>query len=351
MGDLMNRVRNTVRRPVGHAERALGAVFLCAGALVSGCAAIDEPSSPVSAPAAAGGSTPMIIAHRGASGVLPEHTLAAYARAIEDGADAIEPDLVVTRDGVLVARHDRHLSASTDIASHPEFAGRRRTDPAGGPRQDWWIEDFTLEEIRTLRAIQPRPGRSKAFDGAFPVPTFAEILKLAAAAQAAGSPVAIYPETKEPAYFRSIGLDFEDTLRANLADIDHGPIFVQSFEAGILRRLQDLDARRVFLIAAPLEDPEGALDEAAGFADGVGVEKAILLEDPATGARFMAAARARGLFVHVWTFRDDDHADAAAARAELEAAFALGADGVFTDFPANAAAARDAFLKREAATE
>ena len=162
------------------------------------------------------GKLPLVIAHRGASGVLPEHTLPAYTRAIEMGADFIEPDLVITKDGHLVARHDRYLSGSTDVSDKPEFANRKRTDP-NHKGEDWFIEDFTLAEIKTLRARQPRAGRSKEFDGQYAVPTFDEILELLTEARkTTGRDIGIYPETKQPTAFAKVGLRHDEAMLKSL---------------------------------------------------------------------------------------------------------------------------------------
>ncbi|HMA10529.1 MAG TPA: glycerophosphodiester phosphodiesterase family protein, partial [Steroidobacteraceae bacterium] len=183
---------------------------------------------------------PLVIAHRGASGHLPEHTLPAYALALLQGADYIEPDLVATRDGVLVARHENQISGTTDVAAHGEFAARRRTQPVDGvPVTGWFTEDFTLAELRTLRARerlpQLRPENAR-HDGEFGIPTFDEILALLsqvnAARRAQGQPLAgVYPETKHPTHFASLGLPLEPPLLAALAERGGGaPVFIQSFE-------------------------------------------------------------------------------------------------------------------------
>ena len=257
------------------------------------------------------GKPPLIIAHRGASGHLPEHTLEAYALAIDQGADVIEPDLVFTRDGVLVARHDRNLSTTTNVADKPEFAARRRpnADPSGEPREDWWVEDFTLAELKTLRARQPFPGRSKEHDDKFLIPTFAEMLALVARkSKAAGRPVGVYPETKHPAFFASIGHDFEVPLFAALQSFDAGPVFIQSFEPEILKRLKGKTTAK--LVQLVYEKAPGAgsnilLEEIAAYADGVGPDKRVIINQPPGDFSFVEDAHLKGLSVHPWTFRNE----------------------------------------------
>jgi glycerophosphoryl diester phosphodiesterase len=318
-------------------QRAVLAAF----SLIAACASPREAA--VTWPTL-NGKPPLVIAHRGASGHLPEHTLEAYALAIEQGADVVEPDLVFTKDGVLVARHDRHLSTTTNVADKPEFASRKRpnNDPADAEhltRSDWWVEDFTLAEIKSLRARQPLPGRSKEHDDKFGIPTFAEMLALVAAkAKEAGRPVGVYPETKHPAFFASIGHDFEAPLLKALDGFDAGPVFIQSFEPEILKRLKGkTDAKRVQLV---FEKTPGAgtnipLEEIATYADGVGPAKSIVF----TNASFVGDAHALCLAVHPWTFRTDA-APQGGAEADLKRAFSLGVDGVFTDFPDVAATVR-----------
>jgi glycerophosphoryl diester phosphodiesterase len=294
------------------------------------------------------GKQPLVIAHRGASGYLPEHTLEAYALAIDQGADVIEPDLVFTQDGVLVARHDRYLSTTTNISDKPEFAARKRAnndraDIEHQGRVDWWVEDFTLAELKTLRARQSFPGRPKDHDDKFAIPTFDELLTLVAhKSKEAGRAVGVYPETKHPAFFASIGHDFERPLLAALQGFDAGPVFVQSFEPEILKRLKGkTNAKLVQLVyeKEPGAGPNISLDEIAKYADGVGAAKAIAL----SGA-YVTEAHRRGLFVHPWTFRDDVGAGIAD---ELGAAFAIGADGAFADFPDSAVKVRASADRRE----
>ncbi|PQA88434.1 glycerophosphodiester phosphodiesterase family protein [Hyphococcus luteus] len=335
------------------------------------------------------GKPPLIIAHRGASAYRPEHTLAAYDLAIEQGADVIEPDLVFTKDGVLVARHDRYLSTTTDVADHPEFADRKKpnADPNDSPRDDWWVEDFTLAELKTLSAVQPFPGRSKEFDGRYEIPTFEEILALASRrAEQTGRPVGVYPETKHPGYFASTGMDFEQPLLAALDGFAAGPVFIQSFEPEILKRLKGkTDAKLVQLV---YEETLGAgpnipFTEIADYADAVGPSKNIILPHLNETTTFVTDAHALGLMVHPWTFRNDvandnvgvsimlmttpvqkgkgaprekleksapsaDSLEAGFEKAkinnEYELFFRAGVDGVFTDFPDTAVKARAEYL-------
>ena len=293
------------------------------------------------------GSPPLIIAHRGASGERPEHTLPAYALAIEMGADYIEPDLVITKDGQLVARHDNYLSTTTDVEERAEFAGKYRWS-AKFERQDWFVEDFTLKELKTLRARQAFPGRSAAYDGQFEIPTFDEIMALARArSDELGRRIGVYPETKNPSYFKSLGLDFEAPLLDILGRYGYGakgsPVFIQSFEKEILQSLRGKTELRLIMLlyprredhpeAGPLE-PHIRLEEAARLADGVGPAKSLLLTEDGGDSGFVAAAHALGLAVHPWTFRADQlPKGTATAQEEFLTYFRLGVDGVFTDFP------------------
>lgn len=327
--------------------------------MLAGCASVTKEAPLMATWPTLDGSPPLVIAHRGASGYLPEHTLEAYALAIDQGADVIEPDLVFTKDGVLVARHDRYLSTTTDVVDHPEFSSRRRAngDVTDAPREDWWIEDFTLAELKTLRARQPFPGRSKEFDGLYAIPTFEEVLALVSKkATQAGRPVGVYPETKHPAFFRLfIGHDFEKPLLAALERFDAGPVFIQSFEPDILKRLKGkTNAKLVQLVDA---DASGArripLEEIAAYADGVGPTKALTLNNDLSDTGFVAAAHGLGLFVHPWTF-DEPRSfegdamsgyfifsdDRGATQCELLHSFTVGVDGVFANFPDVAVAVR-----------
>ncbi len=293
------------------------------------------------------GAPPLIIAHRGASGERPEHTLAAYALAIEMGADYIEPDLVITKDGWLVARHDNYLSTTTDVEDHAEFAAKQRWS-AKFDRQDWFVEDFTLKELKTLRARQAFAGRSAAYDGQFEIPTFDEIMALARhRSEALGRRIGVYPETKNPSYFSSLGLDFEAPLLDILDRYGYGakgsPVFIQSFEKEILERLREKTELRLIMLVYPRreDDPEAGrlepqirLEEAARLADGVGPAKSLLLTEDGHDSGFVAAAHALGLAVHAWTFRADQLPQGTASlEEEFLTYFRLGVDGVFTDFP------------------
>jgi glycerophosphoryl diester phosphodiesterase len=336
---------------------------------------------------------PIIIGHRGASGYRPEHTLAAYALAADMGADFIEPDLVSTKDGVLVARHENYIGGdsdalvgedSTDVASRPEFADRKTTKLIDGVSlTGWFTEDFTLAELKTLRARERLPGlraKSASFNGAFDVPTLQEIIDLVRAREAAtGRTIGIYPETKHPSYFDAIGLSLEEPLVAVLAangyDSADDAIFIQSFEVANLKQLNALtgvrlvqllgDAGRPFDFEAAgdprsyddMTTPAG-LAEIAGYADGIGPNKGRVI--PVVAGMLSAAtdlvmnAHAAGLVVHPYTFRSENaflpdslraaggamtHGDHAA---EYRQFLKAGVDGMFSDYPDHAVRARDA---------
>ena len=305
---------------------------------------------------------PIVIAHRGASGYRPEHTLASYELAIEQGADFIEPDLVATKDGVLVARHENEIGGTTDVATHPEFADRRTTKAIDGVSiTGWFTEDFTLDELRTLRARERlpevRPG-SAAFDGRFGIPTLQEIADLARRESGRrGRTIGLYPETKHPTWFRSIGLPLEEPLVATLHGAGYrgtdAPVFIQSFEADSLRRLARMTSLRlVQLLAAGPDAAERTnargLADVAGYARAIGADKDLVIPRDSAGnllapSSLVADAHAAGLLVHAWTFR----AEAAFLPANIDDAateyavfYATGLDGVFTDQPDLAVAAR-----------
>lgn len=329
-------------------------LLVIAGVLtLNGCSGSGDPETGAEMQgvwATLDGTAPLVIAHRGASGDRPEHTIASYLMAIEQGADVIEPDLVVTSDGVLVARHDAYLSTTTNIQAHPNFADRRREQFG---RDDWWVQDFTFEELRTLRAIQPQAGRSLDFDGVFMVPSFEEILDLVAEQEeACGCTIAIEPEVKHPAEFAAMNLDplplLLDALRARDLDRADAAVVVQSFYAPFLQRMDaESDVRLAMLYSGP-DDADGNADglpmEAiALFADAVGPYKGLLFNDDGSSSGYVEAAHALGLVVHTWTVRDDrEPIIGETVEDELRALFALGVDGVFTDFPATALRVRDA---------
>jgi glycerophosphoryl diester phosphodiesterase len=296
-------------------------------------------------------STPLVIAHRGASAYRPEHTLAAYALAIDMGADVIEPDVVSTKDGVLVARHENEIGGTTDVAD--KFPGRRTTKTIDGKAvTGWFTEDFTLAEIKTLRARERLAFREHAYDGQFEVPTLEEVLALVERkSREAGRTVGVYPETKHPAYFRGIGLPLEERLAATLAR--HGltsktsAVFIQSFEADSLKRLRTITgARLVQLISDKADTTPARLAAIAQYADGIGPDMQLVVPVDADGrtrppTTLVDDAHAAGLFVHVWTLRPEPQFLPASYDgdfdAEIRQFISLGVDGFFTDAPDMAA--------------
>jgi glycerophosphoryl diester phosphodiesterase len=302
--------------------------------------------------ALAGGDSvrPLIIGHRGASGYRPEHTLESYRLAAQMGADFIEPDLVSTKDGVLIARHENEIGGTTDAADR--FPDRKTTKTVDGQSiPGWFTEDFTLAEIKTLRAKERLATRSHEYDGRFQVATFDEVLDLAQQlGRELGHPIGVYPETKHPTYFRAIGLALEPKLLGSLEA--HGwnrrdaPVFIQSFEQGNLRELRKQTRVRLIQLAAgtPMFGQPGLADfrAIAEYADGVGLEKRLLVPVNRDGSLgeptdLVARAHAAGLLVHAWTVRIDKEFLPAGYHGKPEAEFeqlrALGVDGVFTDFP------------------
>lgn len=289
------------------------------------------------------GRLPLIIAHRGASGHRPEHTLEGYRLAAEMGADYIEPDLVVTKDGHLVIRHDRYLSTSTDVSDRPEFADRRIVKE-GREEADWFVEDFTLDEIKTLRARQPYPGRSLDYDGQFTVPTFDDLLDLARTlSEELGRTVGVYPETKHPSFFKDSGLDQVPPLLSALDRFGHteaeAPIYVQSFEPGILRELHHRTGVKLIHLLPATKD-ELPLEDIAEFADAIGPYKNMLVQTEAgEDSGLVDQAHSLGLEVHPWTFRNDALPRSfATPEEEIRFFLDLGIDGIFSDFPDTVAA-------------
>jgi len=341
--------------------------------------------------------TPVVIAHRGASGYRPEHTLAAYELAIDMGADFIEPDLVLTKDGVFIARHENALAivdattgvlveATTNVHVLPEFASRRSTKVVDGkPLTGWFAEDFTLAEIKRLRARERIPRerpQNTSHDDRYEIPTLQEIIDLAKRKSAADRrTIGIYPETKHPSYHASVGLAMEDRLVAvlerngwNRAD---APVYIQSFEVANLRYLSgitrvrlvqlmdsrgkpwDVEARGDAITYADMATAAG-LREIATYAQGVGPSKALVIARDAQGkllapTLFVSAAHAVGLVVHPWTFRTEntflplDHRKGQGAgtrgdgQAEIETFLRTGIDGFFTDQADIGVAARKAY--------
>jgi glycerophosphoryl diester phosphodiesterase len=288
-----------------------------------------------------------IIAHRGASGYRPEHTLEGYALAAAQDADVLEPDLLLSRDGVLYVRHDLGLARSTDIATRAEFASRARE--VGGVR-DWWISDFDAAELDTLRAIQPFPQRGTQYDGRFVLPRFAAVLDLLATlTRQHGRPIGLYPELKDPQHFCALGYDPVAALYAELAPRNllgaDSPVWIQCFDHEVLREARERCGNPCFALleTAPADSSvrNALLRDLAGWAQGIAPGKFTLWDNVGKDTGLTAAAHGHGLQVHAWTFRDD-HSPApfATTRAELEAAFALGVDALFCDFPDTAVSAR-----------
>jgi glycerophosphoryl diester phosphodiesterase len=290
-----------------------------------------------------------IIAHRGASGYRPEHTLDGYALAASQGADVLEPDLVMSRDGVLFARHDLGLARSTDIAHRPPFAKRAREI---ADVRDWWISDFDADEIDELRAIQPFPERGSQFDGHFIVPRFSMVLDLAKAISAEqGRSIAVYPELKHPDYFRSLGLDPVDALQRELESRGLlGPsssVWIQCFDHAALREARLRCGNPCFAlletVPASIADRAALFNDIATWAQGVAPSKYLLWDTARNDSGFVEDAHAAGLEVHAWTFREDrPPAPFETSREELEMAFSLGVDALFCDFPDVAVAVRSA---------
>jgi glycerophosphoryl diester phosphodiesterase len=329
--------------------------------------------------------SPIVIGHRGACGYVPEHTLVSYFLAAQQGADYLEPDLVMTRDGVLVARHENEIGGTTDVAAHSEFAGRKATKLLdGAPVEGWFTEDFTLAELKSLRARERipelRPANAR-FDGQLEIPTLEEIMALAqfinqqrvevarqatvrtGEAQPKPRRIGVYPETKHPSYFAALGLAMEEPLLDALERWDYAgadaPVFIQSFEVA---NLQDL-RRRTHLPLVQLVDAKGqpydfkssgdvrtyadlitedGLQAVAEYADVIGVNKLLIVPrnaDDTLGepTHLIDNAHARGLRVHGWTFRAEEHflpRGAADMKAELQVYLRAGMDGFFTDHPA-----------------
>jgi glycerophosphoryl diester phosphodiesterase len=330
-------------------------------------------------PAAAASKTkPIVIAHRGASGERPEHTLMAYKLAIAEGADFIEPDLVATKDGHLVVRHENEISGTTDVANRPEFAPRITTRTVQGESiSGWFTEDFTLEELKTLRCRERLPQlrpESAKFNGQEAIPTYQEVIDLAKSEGARlKRTIGTYPEMKHPSYFSQVGLALEprlaDMLKKNGLDSETAPVFVQCFDVAPLKTFMTLSkARRIQLVsvnggptdqAVRYKDMVSAagLKTIAAYANGLGPEWPLIVPVTPDGAlapatSVVADAHAAGLAVHPWTVRAEnaflpaklrkgsapaDHGDVGAL---YKALFDSGVDGLFSDFPGLAVKAR-----------
>ncbi|HEU4842923.1 MAG TPA: glycerophosphodiester phosphodiesterase [Burkholderiaceae bacterium] len=342
---------------------------------------------------------PAVTGHRGASALRPEHTLASYRKAIEDGADIVEPDLVATKDGVLVARHENEIGGTTNVADAPAFAARKTTKTIDGiPVTGWFTEDFTLAELKTLRAKERIPVNrpaNTAYDGQFEVPTLQEVIDLVRQeSRARNKVIGIYPETKHPSYFKSIGLPLEKRLVDQLVASGYrgkdAAVFIQSFEVANLKELRGMTAMRlVQLIDNPKNPPapNGAprnapydfvaagsartyadlvtpagLKEVALYADVVSPYKEVIIARTAanelgTASGFVADAHGAGLQVHTWTLRPENPFLPVSLRkpdvtsptqrgdsaAEITAYLRAGIDGFFTDDPAVGRAAVAAF--------
>ncbi len=333
-------------------------------------AAGPPPPSPMPPPA-----PPIVIAHRGASADRPEHTLTAYALAIEQGADFIEPDLVSTRDHQLVARHENEISGTTDVADHREFSDRKATKTIDGESvTGWFTEDFSLAELKTLRARERIPllrPANTAFDGKDSIPTLDEIIALAkSATNRTGRTIGIYPETKHPSYFQGLGLPLEPVLLAALAKAGwthaDSPVFIQSFEVGNLKALRSRTGVRLIQLIDKDMSADGVSYDAmvtpaglkaiAAYANGIGPSRDRIIPRSVLGklgtpTSLVADAHAAGLRVHPWTFRPENFYLASGFRkginprtrgdlvGEIRRYLETGIDGVFSDLPAAAVTA------------
>ena len=350
--------------------RSAFVAVLCGGLGAAVVAALAQNVLTALPPTLHGG-LPLVIGHRGASGHRPEHTIASYELAIDYGVDFIEPDLVSTKDGVLIAHHENDISGTSDVAQ--KFPGRRTTKTIDGKAvTGYFTEDFTLAEIKTLRAKERLPFRNQGWNGLFEIPTLQEVIDLAKRkGRENGRPIGIYPETKHPSYFRSIGLALEQPLIKALETNGYtdasAPVFIQSFEVGNLRDLSKLTKVRLvqlmednrlqpydFIVKgdrrtyADLMTPMG-LAEIATYAQGIGPSKrSIVPQRPDRSllapTALVADAHKAGLVVHPYTFRDEPEFLAPDYGLdpikEYLQFYTLGVDGVFSDFGDTAIRAR-----------
>ncbi len=347
-------------------------------------------------------SHPIIIAHRGAQSIFPEHTLEGYKKAIQLGADYIEPDLVMTKDGILVARHEPYISTTTDVADRREFAHLKTTKTVDSVKiKDWFVLDFTLKELKTLRVRQPWKNRSQEYNDLFEIPTFDEIIALAKSSETTfGNPIGIYPELKHPTFHKLLGLPMEDVflnkLKAAGWTSKEAPVYVQCFEVATLQYLSSqIDVKLIQLIgAAGIDDagnlqfvnpdggynPEGApfdwnhggdkrtysyfttksgMEFAATYADGIGPWKPFIISRAINDSGsmkllppsdFVTLAHKSGLKVHPYTFRKEDEKwqTNESPESEYELFFRAGVDGIFSDYTDIAFKARESYIKKTA---
>ncbi|MBP8536093.1 glycerophosphodiester phosphodiesterase [Streptomyces sp. MK37H] len=361
----------------------LGAAALGAGAMALSGAGTATAAGTETAPGAAAGTSsrghelpvPTVIGHRGASGYRPEHTFGSYQLALDMGADIIEQDLVPTKDGHLVCRHENDITATTDVSAHPEFADRKTTKTVDGTKlTGWFTEDFTLAELKTLRAKERIPGnrqRNTLYDGRWEVPTFEEVLQWAEReGRERGRRIWLYVETKHPTYFRKLGLGLEERvaklLRRYGRHREDSALFLQSFEPSSIQRLRKLvDTPAVVLLStidsrpwdfveandprtvADLVKPEG-LKWIASYAQGIGPDLSVIIPRTPDGklstpTSVVKDAHAAGLILHPYTMRNENtflpadfrrgsdpnaYGDAFGA---FKAYFATGIDGIFSD--------------------
>ena len=375
---------------------------LLSAVALTACGGSDEPAVVAVVAAAVFPPVPTLIAHRGASALRPEHTIAAYTQAIEDGADIIEPDLVATKDGHLVARHENAIAilnadgsireATTDIATRPEFAALLTTKTIDGTAiRGWFTEDLTLAQLKTLRAVERIPAirpANVAFNGQFQVPTLQEVIDLAKSkAIEKGRTIGVYPETKHPTYFKSINLPLErrllDVLTTNGWNSKEAPVFIQSFEVGNLKEMRALTTTRIvqllsssgrpydFVAAGPTETrsyadlitPAG-LREVATYANGIGPSKDMVIPVVngalGTPTALVANAKAANLFTHIYTLRPEnnflptnlkkapvtDNTVRGDSVTEIQTFLQAGIDGFFTDDSAVGRAAIRTFVRK-----
>ncbi|MEU5273466.1 glycerophosphodiester phosphodiesterase [Streptomyces hygroscopicus] len=375
----------------------LGAAALGAGAMALGGAGTAAAAGTEAAPGAASGASgrsrelpvPTVIGHRGASGYRPEHTLGSYQLALDMGADIIEQDLVPTKDGHLVCRHENDITATTDVASHPEFADRKTTKTVDGTKlTGWFTEDFTLAELKTLRAKERIPGtrqHNTLYDGRWEVPTFEEVLQWAdREGRRRGRRVWLYVETKHPTYFRKLGLGLEEPLAKLLRRYGRhrkdAALFLQSFEPGSIQRLRRLVGTPAVVLLSTLDSrpwdfveagdprtvrdlvtPEG-LRWIASYAEGIGPDLSVIIPRTSDGklgtpTGVVKDAHAAGLVLHPYTVRNENSFLPADYRrgtdpnaygdafGVFKAYFSTGIDGIFSDNPDTALLAAADFRK------